>query len=76
MLKGITLNTVNPGLTDTGWMDEQQRQQFADKFTLGRFGEPEDAARLIGFLTSAQAGWITGQIIHSEGGFIREKYGH
>jgi 3-oxoacyl-[acyl-carrier protein] reductase len=43
---------------------------------MGRFGQPEDAARLIHFLASDEAGWITGQVIHSEGGFIREKYGN
>lgn len=72
--KGITLNAVNPGLTDSGWLDEADRQRFADRFPMGRFGQPEDAARLISFLVSEPAGWITGQVIHSEGGFIREKY--
>ncbi|HEX8659212.1 MAG TPA: SDR family oxidoreductase [Hymenobacter sp.] len=72
--KGITINAVNPGLTDSGWLDEAHRQLFQDRFPMGRFGQPEDAARLIAFLVSEQAGWITGQVIHSEGGFIREKY--
>jgi len=35
----------------------------------GRIGQPEDAARLIAFLASNAAAWITGQIIHSRGGF-------
>lgn len=72
--KGITINAVNPGLTDTGWMDDSHKQMFSDRIPMGRFGEPEDAAKLISFLASEQAGWITGQVIHSEGGFIREKY--
>jgi 3-oxoacyl-[acyl-carrier protein] reductase len=38
---------------------------------LGRFGTPEDAARLIAWLASPDAAWITGQVIHSEGGFLR-----
>jgi 3-oxoacyl-[acyl-carrier protein] reductase len=38
---------------------------------LGRIGQPEDAARLVAFLASNEAAWITGQIIHSEGGFFR-----
>lgn len=72
--KGITINAVNPGLTDSGWLDDANRQLFQDRFPMGRFGLPNDAAKLISFLASEQAAWITGQIIHSEGGFIREKY--
>ncbi len=40
----------------------------------GRLGLPEDAAKLVGFLVHENADWITGQIIHSEGGFVRENY--
>ncbi|MCY9043669.1 SDR family oxidoreductase, partial [Bacillus inaquosorum] len=40
-------------------------------FPMGRIGTPDDAARMIVFLASDEAEWITGQIIHSEGGFIR-----
>ena len=72
--KGITINAVNPGLTDSGWLNDANRQLFQDRFPMGRFGLPNDAAKLISFLASEQAAWITGQIIHSEGGFIREKY--
>lgn len=72
--KGITINAVNPGLTDSGWMDEDLKKIFLDRCPMGRFGKPEDAAKLIAFLVSKDGGWVTGQIIHSEGGFIREKY--
>jgi 3-oxoacyl-[acyl-carrier protein] reductase len=69
--KGITVNAVNPGPTDTGWMTEELEQELIGKFPLGRIGQPEDAARLVAFLASDEAAWITGQIIHSEGGFSR-----
>src|SRR5215203_4274428 len=69
--KGITVNAVNPGPTDTGWMDRELEQELAPKFALGRMGQPEDAARLVAFLVSEEAAWITGQTIHSEGGFFR-----
>jgi 3-oxoacyl-[acyl-carrier protein] reductase len=69
--KGITVNAINPGPTDTGWMDEESRRGIMSKFPLGRIGQPEDAARLVAFLASDEAAWITGQIIHSEGGFLR-----
>ena len=68
---GITVNAVNPGPTDTGWMSEEIKKDLLPKFLKGRIGVPEDAARLILFLASEEAGWITGQVINSEGGFLR-----
>lgn len=69
--KGITINAVNPGPTDTGWMDENLTALILEKSPMGRIGTPKDASRLISFLASDEAEWITGQIIHSEGGFTR-----
>lgn len=69
--KGITINAVNPGPNDTGWMDEKLRNKLVHQFPMGRIGTPKDSAKLIGFLVSEDAEWITGQIIHSEGGFKR-----
>jgi 3-oxoacyl-[acyl-carrier protein] reductase len=69
--KGITVNAVNPGPTDTGWITEDLRSELSSKFPFGRVGEPEDAARLVAFLAGDEASWITGQTIHSEGGFLR-----
>src|SRR5215210_6531353 len=70
--KGITVNAVNPGPTDTGWMTEEIKCELSAKMPAGRVGEPEDAARLVTFLASDEACWITGQILHSEGGFLRQ----
>ena len=70
--KGITVNAVNPGPTNTGWMTTELRGELAAKFPAGRVGEPEDAARLVAFLAGEEAGWISGQVIHSEGGFLRQ----
>jgi len=69
--KGITVNAVNPGPTDTGWMDDGVKDYILTKSPMGRIGMPHDAARLIAFLASDEADWVTGQIIHSEGGFQR-----
>src|SRR5215212_4861045 len=69
--KGITVNAINPGPTDTGWMSEELKREIAPKFPSGRVGQPEDAAKLVAFLAGDEAAWITGQIIHSEGGFFR-----
>jgi 3-oxoacyl-[acyl-carrier protein] reductase len=67
--RGITVNAVDPGPTDTGWMTEEIQRELLPHFPMGRIGQPEDAARLITFLASEDAGWITGQIIRSRGGF-------
>ena len=69
--KGITINAVNPGPNDTGWMDENLKNKLINQFPMKRIGKPEDTAKLIVFLASENAEWITGQIIHSEGGFKR-----
>jgi 3-oxoacyl-[acyl-carrier protein] reductase len=66
---GITVNAVDPGATDSGWMTEEIRQELLPRFPMGRIGQPEDAARLIAFLASDEAAWITGQVLHSRGGF-------
>jgi 3-oxoacyl-[acyl-carrier protein] reductase len=65
---GITVNAVDPGPTDTGWMDDDLRAALAARAPAGRVGEPEDAARLVAWLCSEGAGWVTGQVIHSNGG--------
>jgi len=69
--KGITVNAVNPGPTDTGWMNDELKGALLPKFVLGRIGQADDVARLVAFLASDDAAWITGQVIHSEGGFLR-----
>ena len=66
---GITVNAVNPGPTDTGW--DISGRDPRPSMPLGRWGRPDDAARLIVWLCSEEAGWITGQVIDSEGGFRR-----
>jgi 3-oxoacyl-[acyl-carrier protein] reductase len=66
---GITVNAVDPGPTDTGWVTDEIREYLLPRFPMGRIGQPEDAARLIAFLASEPAGWVTGQIIRSTGGF-------
>jgi len=68
--RGITVNAVDPGPTDTGWLsaDPELKQALEKQAPFGRIGQPEDAARLIAFLASDAAAWITGQVIHSRGG--------
>jgi 3-oxoacyl-[acyl-carrier protein] reductase len=66
--RSITVNAVDPGATDTGWMTDEVRTQLVGQMGMGRVGQPEDAARLIAFLASEAGEWITGQVIHSRGG--------
>ena len=67
--RGITVNCVNPGPTDTGW--GLADVDPAGRMPAGRWGEPDDAARLVAWLCSDDARWLTGQVIDSEGGFRR-----
>ena len=66
--RGITVNTINPGATDTGYATAELYQQILEQEPQGRWGQPEDAARLIGWLVSDDGAWITGEIINSTGG--------
>ncbi|MDX6559275.1 MAG: 3-oxoacyl-[acyl-carrier protein] reductase [Blastocatellia bacterium] len=65
--KGITVNAVDPGPTNTGWMSEELQASLIRQNPAGRLGSPEDAARVIVFLASSAAEWISGQVIHSRG---------
>jgi len=66
--RGITVNAVNPGATDTGYATADLYEAVRALEPLGRWGEPDDAARLIGWLATDDAQWITGQVINSTGG--------
>src|SRR5258708_34855211 len=68
--RGITVNAVDPGPTDTGWMSEEVKQELLPRFPMGRIGQPDDAARIITFLAREDAAWVTGQIIRSTGGVL------
>lgn len=65
--RGVTVNAVDPGPTDTGWGIGDHDP--APHMPSGRWGEPDDAARLVAWLCSDDARWVTGQTIRSDGGF-------
>ena len=69
--RGITVNAVTPGTTDTGYADPPVQERVARRFPGGRWGTPDDAARLVAWLCTDDGAWITGQVINSEGGFRR-----
>jgi 3-oxoacyl-[acyl-carrier protein] reductase len=67
----ITLNAVNPGPVDTGYAPPEAHEIVRRHFPQQRWGVPDDPARLIAWLVTDEAAWITGQVINSEGGFRR-----
>ena len=69
--RGTTVNCVDPGPNDTGYADEGLRAAVAAQHPAGRWGRPEDTARLVAWLVSDEADWVTGQVIGSDGGWAR-----
>ncbi|HXY61548.1 MAG TPA: 3-oxoacyl-[acyl-carrier-protein] reductase [Nitrospirota bacterium] len=69
--RGITANAVAPGFIDTAMtqaLSENIRQDLAKQIPLGKLGTPEDVANAVRFLASPWASYITGQVIHVNGG--------
>jgi len=69
----IRVNCIAPSLTNTPLAarllsTEEKKKASDERHPLKRTGEPEDIARLASFLLSPQSSWITGQIIHADGG--------
>jgi len=69
----IRVNAIAPSLTDTPLAakllsTDQKREANAERHPLKRIGTPEDIAQTAAFLLSQQSSWITGQIIHVDGG--------
>jgi 3-oxoacyl-[acyl-carrier protein] reductase len=71
--RGITVNSISPGPTNTELFtegkSEETIQRLASMAALGRIGEPEDIARVVLFLLSDEAAWITAQNLGVNGGF-------
>jgi 3-oxoacyl-[acyl-carrier protein] reductase len=69
--RGITINCIAPGLIATAMTEkltEEQRARIAATIPMGRFGAAEDIAAAAVYLASAEAGYITGQTLHINGG--------
>lgn len=69
--RGITVNAIAPGFIDTDMtkkLPEKKREELLGFIPLGYFGTPEDIANCIKFLISDYASYITGQVIHVNGG--------
>lgn len=71
--RGITVNCIAPGFIDTDMtraLPEETRKMFEAQTSLGRFGDAQDIADAVLFLASEQAGYITGQTLHVNGGML------
>lgn len=71
--RGITVNAISPGPTNTALFSEGKSEEVINRLAgmaaLGRIGEPIDIARIVLFLVSEEAAWVTGQNIGANGGF-------
>ena len=68
--KGVTVNTVSPGFTDTAMMPDAFRETGAQMSPLKRVGMPKDIADVVAFVVSEEARWLTSQNIHAGGGVV------
>ena len=69
--RGITVNAVSPGFIETDMTEgipEEIKKRYMENVPLGRFGTPEEVARVIAFLASDSASYITGEVVRVNGG--------
>ena len=66
--RGVTVNAVAPGATETDMMPEMAREMAPKMTPLGRLGQPGDIADVVAFIVSEEARWLTGQIVGVNGG--------
>lgn len=69
MPRGITVNCIDPGPNDTGYADDASRAALVARIPGGRWGTPTDCSRVVAWLVSDEANWVTGQTIASDGGW-------
>jgi 3-oxoacyl-[acyl-carrier protein] reductase len=71
--RGVTVNAVGPGLTDTDAvranLPPEAKEAFIRRTPLGRIGTPSDIADVVAFLASPDARWIIGHVVLASGGF-------
>jgi 3-oxoacyl-[acyl-carrier protein] reductase len=68
--KGVTVNTVSPGFTETSMLPDSFRETGAQMSPFKRVGVPEEIADVVAFVLSDEARWLTGQNIHAGGGVV------
>jgi 3-oxoacyl-[acyl-carrier protein] reductase len=68
--KGVTVNSVSPGFTETAMLPDGFREMATQMSPFKRIGAPKDIADVVAFLLSDEARWLTGQNIHASGGVV------
>lgn len=71
--RGITVNAIAPGFIETDMtkvLSDKVKEEMKKQIPLGYFGQPEDIAETVAFLVSDKAKYITGQVIHVDGGMV------
>ena len=71
--RGILVNAIAPGFIETKMTDklgENVKQSILEQIPLGRMGEPKEVAKVVKFLASDDSSYITGQVIHIDGGML------
>ena len=71
--RGIRVNAIAPGFIETDMtevLSDKVKEASVSQIPLGHFGKPEDVANLAAFLASEAAAYITGQVIHCDGGMV------
>jgi NAD(P)-dependent dehydrogenase (short-subunit alcohol dehydrogenase family) len=71
---GVRVNCVSPGTVRTPateeWVSEHE-EAIAEAYALKRIGEPEDVANVVALLASDLTSWVTGEVVHVDGGYLR-----
>lgn len=70
--RGVTVNSIAPGVTQTDGLtlDPAMVDQLVAMTPLGRLGQPSDIAAVVAFIVSDDAAWLTGQLVHANGGIL------
>ena len=71
--RGVTVNSISPGFIDTAMtakLTDDQKLKITEKIPMGRMGTGDDISSLVSFLVTNEAGYITGQNIHVNGGLF------
>lgn len=71
--RGINVNAVAPGFIETSMTSElgdKYKEEAKNNIPLKRFGKPEDVAEVVAFLASESSNYVTGQVIHVDGGML------
>ena len=71
--RGITVNAVAPGFIETDMtakLSTEIQEGLLDQIPLARLGQPQDVSKVVKFLVSEDAGYMTGQVLHVDGGMV------